>query len=408
MCMRLNHEQYLKRVKENNSKVIVIGEYKSAHEKIRAKCKECGYEWDVQACSLIQGRACPKCKVKRTVENNKGKTKKKTQNEFVSELNKIDSSIKVISNYISHHDFVKCECERCGNIWEAKAYSLLQGHGCPRCAKSGTSFMEQFIRLSFINALSEKDVISRDRKLIGMEIDILIPRLRIAIEPGNWFLHKKSIKRDEKKRELCKGKDYKLITIYDKFPKNELKPFKENCIVFNDDYNKADRKEIKKLVKELFKLSNIECNFNKETWKNIEEQAYDLAKSKTHEEFIKEMEDRLPDIKVIGKYENANRRILVECKKCGFQWKGVPANLIRGDGCRKCGTIKAHEKFLKDKKELIKELKTKNPDVEIIGEYTGRHNPIKAKCKICGYEWEPIVSSLLRGSSHKGSRAIHK
>ena len=72
MCMRLTHEQYLKRVKENNSKVIVIGEYKSAHEKIRAKCKECGYEWDVQACSLIQGRACPKCKVKRTVENNKG------------------------------------------------------------------------------------------------------------------------------------------------------------------------------------------------------------------------------------------------------------------------------------------------------------------------------------------------
>ena len=55
--------------------------------------------------------------------------------------------------------------------------------------------MEQFIRLSFINALSEKDVISRDRKLIGMEIDILIPKLRIAIEPGNWFLHKKSIKR---------------------------------------------------------------------------------------------------------------------------------------------------------------------------------------------------------------------
>ena len=55
MCMRLTHEQYLKRVKENNSKVIVIGEYKSAHEKIRAKCKECGYEWESIVSSILRG-----------------------------------------------------------------------------------------------------------------------------------------------------------------------------------------------------------------------------------------------------------------------------------------------------------------------------------------------------------------
>ena len=58
--------------------------------------------------------------------------------------------------------------------------------------------------------------------------------------------------------------------------------------------------------------------------------------------------------------------------------------------------------------QYLKRVKENNSKVIVIGEYNGRHNPIKAKCKICGYEWEPIVSSLLRGSSHKGSRMMHK
>jgi len=38
----------------------------------------------------------------------------------------------------------------------------------------------------------------------------------------------------------------------------------------------------------------------------------------------------------------------------------------------------------------------------------GNKTPVKARCKICGYEWEPIDSSLLRGANHKGSKTIHK
>ena len=48
-----------------------------------------------------------------------------------------------------------------------------------------------------------------------------------------------------------------------------------------------------------------------------------------------------------------------------------------------------------------------NPDIEIIGTYTGRHNPIQAKCRICGHIWSPRASSLLRGSNHKGWKTIH-
>lgn len=169
----------------------------------------------------------------------------KTHEQFINEIQNKNDKIIIIGKYTGATNYIKARCKRCNNHWEAKAYSLLQGHGCPRCSKSGTSFMEQFIRLSFIKKLSEKDVISRDRKTIGMELDILIPKFNIAIEPGNWFLHKKLILRDSKKRTKCAEKGIKLITIYDKFPENEDKPFLDNCIVFSDDYNKADHSEIK-------------------------------------------------------------------------------------------------------------------------------------------------------------------
>ena len=53
--------------------------------------------------------------------------------------------------------------------------------------------MEQFIFLSFCNIIGEENVISRDKKTIGMELDIVVPQYNIAVEPGNWFLHKRGI-----------------------------------------------------------------------------------------------------------------------------------------------------------------------------------------------------------------------
>ena len=38
-----------------------------------------------------------------------------------------------------------------------------------------------------------------------------------------------------------------------------------------------------------------------------------------------------------------------------------------------------------------------NPNIEIIGEYITMHDHIKCKCKIDGYEWEPIAQMLIRG-----------
>jgi hypothetical protein len=267
--------------------------------------------------------------------------------------------------------------------------------------------MEQFIKICFEMALGEDNVLSRDKTAIGMELDIYIPSLKLAIEPGNWSLHKKSLSRDKIKRDRCKEKGIRLITIYDKFPLTEKPPFENDCFVFGDDLNKTDHSVIRNLVSSLFEIADIQYSISNLQWMSVEKQSYDNAKAKSHDDFVRSMSALHPTIEVLEKYVNANRRLLVKCTVCGFEWKGVPASMLAGDGCKKCGTKTAHINFVKDQSEFEEQVRKVNPDIDVIGEYTGRHNPVQAKCRICGFVWSPRASSLLRGSNHKGWKTIH-
>lgn len=51
---------------------------------------------------------------------------------------------------------------------------------------------------------------------------------------------------------------------------------------------------------------------------------------------------------------------------------------------------KTHEVFVLD-------ISKRNPNVEILGKYTGVTNRIKTKCKKCNYEWNPIANSVMNG-----------
>lgn len=406
--MSKTHEQFKIELYEKNENIMIIGKYSKVQERIEVKCLECGYIWNPKACSLLQGRGCPKCRTRHGVENNKGKTKLKTIEKFKEEMKLISPAISIIGEYKNGHTYIKCKCNICENIWEAKPYSLLRGHGCPRCAKSGTSFMEQFIRFSFVEILGTEKVYSRDKNAIGMELDIYIPSMNLAIEPGNWYLHKRYIKKDQLKREKCNEKGIKLITIYDKFPLDEKIPFNDNIFTYEKDLNSENHEELKNLIYKLLKISDLNYNYTKHQWEKIEKEAYKNSKAMTHKDFIERMFDIHPEIEVIGRYVNSSKRLLVKCKKCGYKWNGVPANMLSGDGCRRCGTKVAHQSFIKSQEEFEKQVCLANSDIEIIGIYTGRHQPVKAKCRICGYEWTPLASSLLRGSNHKGWKNKHK
>ena len=162
-------EQFVYEMKKINRNIEILGQYTRAVDRVLVKCKICGNEWEPKAYSLLQGKGCPFCSAKRGAVNNKGKTGLKTTEQFIKQLKSVNKSISIKGEYRNGHTDIECHCLRCGKDWMAKPYSFLQGHGCPRCAKSGTSFMEQFILLSFREVLGQTKVFSRDKTLIGME-----------------------------------------------------------------------------------------------------------------------------------------------------------------------------------------------------------------------------------------------
>ena len=79
---------------------------------------------------------------------------------------------------------------------------LTKRSGCPNCSHSATSFIEQFLFLSLQEIFGIGSVLTRDKKTIGKELDIYIPCLKVAIEPGAWYYHKNSIKKDDTKKRF--------------------------------------------------------------------------------------------------------------------------------------------------------------------------------------------------------------
>lgn len=397
MSKRYTQDSFISALGEINPNIEVLSLFTKVVDRIDVRCKKCGMSWSPKGYSLLQGKGCSHCSAIKGASNNKGRTARKTQQQFVDELGQIDPTITVIGEYVSNKKKVAVQCNICGTEWSAVPNSLLLGHGCPRCAKSGTSFMEQFILGAFRHVLGDDAVLSRDKETIGMELDIVVPKYRFAVEPGNWFLHSRSINRDAKKREKCQRAGIRLITIYDQCPSGMVSPFQSDCIIFNIDLNSGNHSELKKLTIELLHDMNVDVYFTDNEWEMIEIMAADASRAQTHEAFVEKLYKINPDVEVIDHFLNVNSRLHVRCRKCNNVWNSIPAQLLSGYGCRKCGIEKAHLGVRKTQTEFVKEMSDINPNIEVIGKYKSRHNKVAVCCRLCGNEWNAEAGSLLSG-----------
>ena len=60
--------------------------------------------------------------------------KKRTHEQFIEDMNKINPNIEILSKYVKAKIKVKCRCKLDGCEWEARPDHLLEEHGCPKCA----------------------------------------------------------------------------------------------------------------------------------------------------------------------------------------------------------------------------------------------------------------------------------
>lgn len=114
--------------------------------------------------------------------------------------------------------------------------------------------------------------------------------------------------------------------------------------------------------------------------------------TKTHEQYIIDVERINQNIEVIGKYKTAHTKILHKCKIDGYEWMVTPNDILNGYGCPLCGGhMKMDTTIFKNKISQV------NNNIEIIGDYYNSKTKILCKCKIDGYEWFALPTNLLEG-----------
>lgn len=121
-----------------------------------------------------------------------------------------------------------------------------------------------------------------------------------------------------------------------------------------------------------------------------------MSKRKTHEEYVKEVALKNKNIEVVGKYSEANKKITHRCLIDGYEWDVTPHNVLRGRGCPKCSN---HIK--RTNESYVKEVKSINPNIEVLEKYINNTTPILHKCIIHNIEWNAYPNNILRGCGCK-------
>lgn len=209
------HGEYVKKVFDINPDVEVVGTYNGARNKILHRCKIDGYEWEITPDHILRGVGCPLCSGKL----------RKTHEQYVKEVFKINPNIEVLEEYISYKVPILHMCKIDGHQWYACPSNILFGTGCPQCkASHGEREISAWLSDHLINFEPQKTFNGcKNKKLLPF--DFYIPEYNLCIEYdgeqhympvkhfGGQTRLEKTIYRDKIKTNYCMANNIQLLRI---------------------------------------------------------------------------------------------------------------------------------------------------------------------------------------------------
>jgi len=120
-CAPLSKEIVNQRLKSCG--IRLVGHYDSAMKKTLFQCPE-GHEWEARPANVMNDKGCPHCAGKAPLSK-----------EIVNQRLK-GRGIELVDDFTSVDSKTLFKCSE-GHQWEATPNSVMKGHGCPTCAKSG-------------------------------------------------------------------------------------------------------------------------------------------------------------------------------------------------------------------------------------------------------------------------------
>lgn len=120
-----------------------------------------------------------------------------------------------------------------------------------------------------------------------------------------------------------------------------------------------------------------------------------MAKRKTHECYVEDLQNVNPHLHILNRYSNNRTKIKVQDDRCKHIWDVMPSTPLRGVGCPKCAGRhkRTYQEFLDDLQLINKNIIILTPE----DKYINGSTKVLCKCKIDGHEWMALPSALLRG-----------
>ena len=229
--------------------------YKTTHDKMKIKCKECGYEFEQTPNAHVgkEHNGCPQCARKLV-----GRKCRKTFEEFETDARKIHGD-----KYIYHDDYInaqtkiKITCPIHGDFYQRTYDHIFGRKGCPICSES---HLEKEVRLFLTENNINFEYQKRFDWLGKQSFDFYLPEFNIAIEcqgkqhfgKGGWLNNiDNCFDRDIKKNKLSSDNSVRLIyyTNYDNKTvifNHETNLYNEGNTFFNLEFLN-EFKEVRKL-----------------------------------------------------------------------------------------------------------------------------------------------------------------
>ena len=358
-----------------------------------------------------RGHGCPLCR----------KSRPKTHEEFCKTIYEVNPFIEIIGTYVKSNVKVSVRCKKCGFEWSTKPNTLQQGHGCPRCAKTGTSRSEQYLCVFMEQVFGIESVLNRDKTSIGLELDVVCGNH--AWEYGSWFWHKPKRKQaiDLEKYERCRKRGITLHIIYDSCAGERSKIPSSICFDY-DLWQEIDHKTLKRICINGAKEISPDVDLSSIDWESIEIESTRRCRALSPEEYSAEVES-IYNGKIIidsASFKSITNRVKAHCTSCGNTWSPFAYSLVQGHGCRKCAydlavinrvgvtAKKTHDMFIEDLRK--KNRLYASGQFHLLGNYIGSTEKIPCQCNVCNHKWNASSQSLLtgRGCPKCGYRAAGK
>lgn len=150
--LRTPFEEFLIKLKETWGDLIeYIGGYDGSKKCCWFKCNVCGHVWKATPYCVLNRSGCPKC-----ADRNNGLRHSILKEEFLMRLQKVwGTLIEYVEGYVNLSTKCKFRCTECNTLWEAIPYNILNGTGCPVCARKRGAEKRVILLDEFLKRLHE-------------------------------------------------------------------------------------------------------------------------------------------------------------------------------------------------------------------------------------------------------------